>query len=740
MKKTITIFMSLIMVILMGLSLNAQVLFTEQFDYPVGDSLTAHGWTAHSGTTQLLVTSGNLTYPGYWTQSGQSALITSAASQDVNHTFTAPTSGSVYAALLINVTNATTTGDYFFHFMTGTTTFAGRVYIKKDATDATKFTIGVLKGSSAASTVYSPVLMSMNTTHLIVLKYTINSGSTTDDVVSLYVNPATSSEGTPTVVASDVTSTDLTSVGTIALRQGSASVASTLTVDGLRVASSWADAIGFTGTVTAPVVTSGIASGITQTSAICGGNVTADGGAAITARGICYSTSANPDISGTKVPVTGTTGAFSGNLTGLTGNTLYHFRAYATNSAGTSYGSDVTFTTAASAVAPVVTTGAASAITTTTAIVGGDVSNDGGSTITERGICWSTTLNPTTTNSKIAVTGTTGTFSGNLTGLTGSTLYHARAYATNSIGTSYGADITFTTAVAAIPCANIAELRAKPADNSTLYQLTGEAVITYQHTSRNQKYIQDATAAIVIDDPSPAKITTTYSIGNGITGIKGKLYNYFGLLEFVPVEDPGAPTSISNVITPLVLTAANMMDTTLMKAHQSKLVKLNAAAFTDANGTMKFSTNKKYRLTEGGTTDSLFYTFSYTVDYITPTPLTVPSGQGFIIGNVNMSYNKYYITARSKSDISLLTGINEIENDVVGVYPNPSNGKFTVSLDKINNGEVKIYSMVGSLIVSQQINKGNNEFDLSSYGKGMYFINFTDSKSGKSWTEKLLVK
>ncbi len=85
-------------------------------------------------------------------------------------------------------------------------------------------------------------------------------------------------------------------------------------------------------------------------------------------------------------------------------------------------------------------------------------------------------------------------------------------------------------------------------------------------------------------------------------------------------------------------------------------------------------------------------------------------------------------------------GINEIEANTIGIYPNPSNGKFTVNVEKFNNGEIKVYSIVGSLILSQQITKANNEFDLSSYGKGMYFVQYTNAKSGKSWTEKLIVK
>lgn len=109
-------------------------------------------------------------------------------------------------------------------------------------------------------------------------------------------------------------------------------------------------AVSGSGINTAPTVTTtSPASSIDLTSATCSGNVTAAGCQSITARGICYGTSVNPDITGSKTTEAGTTGAFSSNISGLTENTLYHFRAYATSSAGTSYGTDVTFTTLKSA-------------------------------------------------------------------------------------------------------------------------------------------------------------------------------------------------------------------------------------------------------------------------------------------------------------------------------------------------------------------------------------------------------
>lgn len=94
-----------------------------------------------------------------------------------------------------------------------------------------------------------------------------------------------------------------------------------------------------------PSVSTSAVSAITNTSAACGGTVAADGGAAVTARGVCWGTSANPTVSDSKTTDGSVTGAFTSSVTGLSPYTLYHVRAYATNSAGTGYGSDVPFNT-----------------------------------------------------------------------------------------------------------------------------------------------------------------------------------------------------------------------------------------------------------------------------------------------------------------------------------------------------------------------------------------------------------
>jgi len=133
--------------------------------------------------------------------------------------------------------------------------------------------------------------------------------------------------------------------------------------------------------------------------------------------------------------------AVNAPISSLVAGTTYHFRLVGVNTDGTVNGADMTFTPGAA----MVTTTAASAITLTTATAGGNVTSDGGSSVTARGVCWSTTANPTIAGSHTTNGTGTGVFTSSLTGLVSNTTYHLRAYATNSAGTYYGADVPFTT-------------------------------------------------------------------------------------------------------------------------------------------------------------------------------------------------------------------------------------------------------------------------------------------------------
>jgi uncharacterized protein (TIGR02145 family) len=264
-----------------------------------------------------------------------------------------------------------------------------------------------------------------------------------------------------------------------------------------------------------PKITTTAASEVSYSTATTGGNVTTEGGVSVTSRGVCWSTTLNPTIALTTKTVNGSgAGSFTSSITGLTPNTLYHVRAYATNSVGTSYGADLTLTTLATVI-PTVTTTAISSILNTTATSGGNVSSDGGADITARGICWSTSANPIITLTTKTVDGTgTGSFTSSITGLAANTLYYVRAYATNSVGTSYGTQQTFTSeSVAVLPSVTI---------GSQVWTNQNLNVVTY----RNGDIIPQVT------DPTQwANLTTGawcwYNNNDGFG--YGRLYNWYAV-------------------------------------------------------------------------------------------------------------------------------------------------------------------------------------------------------------------
>ncbi len=196
-----------------------------------------------------------------------------------------------------------------------------------------------------------------------------------------------------------------------------------------------------------PTVTTNDVTNITATSATCGGNVTDDGGLDVTARGVCWSTSYNPTTNDSHTTDGTGTGQFTSNITELSVDTKYYVRAYATTSKGTSYGLQREITTQDGM--PTVTTNDVTNITATSATCGGNVTDDGGFEVTARGICWSTSHNPTTSDSHTTDGTGTGEFQSSLTNLSAYTTYYVRAYATNSIGTRYGEQKTFKTPIVA---------------------------------------------------------------------------------------------------------------------------------------------------------------------------------------------------------------------------------------------------------------------------------------------------
>ncbi len=209
--------------------------------------------------------------------------------------------------------------------------------------------------------------------------------------------------------------------------------------------------VSFTTAAIAPTVTTQAVSGITSNSATGNGNITSLGVPNPTVHGVCWNTTGNPTTTDFVVDngATSVIGAFTASMSSLTANTTYYVRAFATNIAGTSYGTEVSFTT--NGIAPTVTTQAVASITANTATGNGNITSLGIPNPTAHGVCWNTAGTPTTANFVVdnGATLITGAFTASMTSLSANTTYYVRAFATNIAGTSYGTEVSFTTAAIA---------------------------------------------------------------------------------------------------------------------------------------------------------------------------------------------------------------------------------------------------------------------------------------------------
>jgi uncharacterized protein (TIGR02145 family) len=247
-----------------------------------------------------------------------------------------------------------------------------------------------------------------------------------------------------------------------------------------------------------PTVTTTAVSSVTSSGALSGGDVLASGGAIVTARGVAYGTMNNPTTQNNSTVDGSGTGSFLSTLGGLNALTNYKVRAYATNSVGTSYGIQETFTTLG---LPTISTNSVSSIASTAATSGGNVSSDGGSTVTARGMVYNNLQNPTTSDNFTNNGTGTGSFISVVNGLSASTLYYIRAYATNSVGTAYGNQLSFTTSVPTI------------ATVTTL----GATMITASSASLEGEVLSDGGSAVTAKGMAYSAINANPTISNSAT-------------------------------------------------------------------------------------------------------------------------------------------------------------------------------------------------------------------------------
>ncbi|MBC8755519.1 T9SS type A sorting domain-containing protein [Kordia sp. YSTF-M3] len=278
---------------------------------------------------------------------------------------------------------------------------------------------------------------------------------------------------------------------------------------------------------------------------------------------------------------------------------------------------------------------------------------------------------------------------------------------------------------------NITDLRAGTIGE--YYELTGQAFISYIVTegTRNQKYIQDGAAGILIDDVA-GTLSAPLNIGDGIIGLQGQLSQFGGVLQFVPTANiPGAATT-GNTITPIDVTVSDLL--TNGETYESRLIRLIDATFDAGDVGGMFADNTNYNVTVVGGTDMTVCRVSFGDEDIIGS--VIPSTHVNIIGLGGEFNGTRQVLPRYASDIEDALSTEEFGTTSFSMYPNPSNGStVTISSASNNAKDVKVYSIIGRQVINTTI---TNTLDVSGLQSGVYVVQITEN--GKSATKKLVIK
>ncbi|WP_417236876.1 T9SS type A sorting domain-containing protein [Bizionia paragorgiae] len=292
---------------------------------------------------------------------------------------------------------------------------------------------------------------------------------------------------------------------------------------------------------------------------------------------------------------------------------------------------------------------------------------------------------------------------------------------------------TVTFSVASVnQVSDIATLRAGTIGD--FYELTGEALISYIVTdnNRNQKYIQDGTAGILIDDTA-GTLTGTYAIGDGLTGLTGQLNEFSGTLQFVPSVDV-ASSSTGNPVTPQVMDLATFLASP--EDHESELISITDVTFPAADGTAVFADNTNYDIVKDANTGTMRVSFG-DEDLIG----TLIEASPAIVTGLGGEFNgTYQILSRYASDVDFSTlSVNNVTANATAfsLYPNPTTSGFvnikTASTEAIN---VSVYNVLGKQVINTTLN--NTPLNVSSLNAGVYIVNI--NQNGNTTTKKLVIK
>jgi len=325
----------------------------------------------------------------------------------------------------------------------------------------------------------------------------------------------------------------------------------------------------------------------------------------------------------------------------------------------------------------------------------------------------------------------------------------------NPLNPSVSASVSFTiTGISTV--ANIAALRAGTLN--AYYTLSGAAVVSHVRTpagtvlvatTRNQKFIQDSTGGILIDD-SAGKITTPFAVGDSMSNVSGQLINFNGILEFVPLQDQTVVSS-GNTLTPENITI-NALNTNVDN-YESKLISFNNITITGVSTVtagvttvtpltvgQQFASATNYNVFDG-TTNGILRTGFAEANYIGAIIPTVPfniTALGYDnVSTANPPVLTPQFIPRNAADFSVT--LQTQNNEIAGlkVYPNPvSNGVLHVESNLNTERTISIYDVLGKEVM--KTTTSNTTFNIANLNSGIYIVKI--SENGKTATKKLVVK
>ena len=315
---------------------------------------------------------------------------------------------------------------------------------------------------------------------------------------------------------------------------------------------------------TPPSLTTTALSSITSVSVATGGSVVNNGGAPITARGVVWDTLQNPVVNKNRSINGSINNIFLDTIRGLAGSRVYYVRSYATNSAGTAYGNEVSFTTL-TPVVPTVTINPIDSIKNISARSGGAITSDGGAAILSKGVVWSTSPNPTISNSRTNDGSGVASFTSQLTGLLGDSVYYVRAYATNATGTGYSSQLNFTTStsvLATVTTTSVTSITSNSAISGGNVTASGGGIISARGVVWNTSPTPTLSHFKTTDGSGTGLFTsnltsltppgTTYYVRAYVTNNKGT--NYGNEVTFTTLAVP--PTVVTKPVSSITSTSA----------------------------------------------------------------------------------------------------------------------------------------------------------------------------------------